>query len=112
MIPIIPVRMTESWLLIDKNAIKIAAGNRKYQGDIILPNTNQLETLSDPKDYLFDLIKQVSEKKGRKLKRLNLYFARYIISKNIRDYSVLRQLSAFRHLENEINKVMKEIFHF
>jgi hypothetical protein len=34
---VIPIKMMETWLLFDKKAIKRAAGNRNYKGNIILP---------------------------------------------------------------------------
>ena len=36
-VSVIPVRMQEAWLLIDETAIKIAAGNRRYAGQLELP---------------------------------------------------------------------------
>ena len=109
MVPIIPIKMTESWLLIDKNSIKVAAGNRKYKGDISLPNFSQLEEISDPKEQLFKLLKQVSELKGRRLIKFNIHKAIYNVGNNIKDFSTLRRLSGFQRFENEVKNVISEL---
>ncbi|MCX6153144.1 MAG: hypothetical protein NT007_03175 [Candidatus Kapabacteria bacterium] len=109
MIPIIPVRMSEAWLLIDQQAIKIAASNRYYKGNITLPNTQNLEREPDPKKLLFELIQQVSELTGRRLKKLNVHTARHIVAENIDNYSVLRNLSSFILFEEDVKKVIAEI---
>lgn len=49
---VVPVRMMETWLLIDKEAIKKAAGNRNYQEKINLPAVNKLEKEKSPKEIL------------------------------------------------------------
>jgi hypothetical protein len=49
---VIPVKMTEAWLLIDEKAIREAAGNPKGRQPLNLPKPSKTEELSDPKETL------------------------------------------------------------
>jgi hypothetical protein len=40
---VVPIKMMEVWLLINKDAIKKAASNRNYSGEINLPAVKNLE---------------------------------------------------------------------
>ncbi len=111
LVKIIPIRMMETWLLIDINAIKIAAGNRNSKSNIQLPVINKLESLSEPKILLHNLIKEASELKGRRFAQLNVNQAVHLVAENISDFSVLRSLSAFRIFESELKHVLIEMGH-
>lgn len=58
---VVPVRMQEAWLLFDEDAIKSAAGNRRYSDALELPPVHRLEDLPDPKTLLGELLKQASD---------------------------------------------------
>lgn len=105
---IIPIKMMETWLLIDKEAIKKAAGNRNYNGDINLPPIKHLED-QDSKKVLFNLLKQVSGLKGRNLKKFNSNYAVHLVAEYIEDFSILRNLLAFKHLEYETKNVVDNV---
>ena len=45
----IPVRMTEAWLLVDEMAIRRAAGNTSGTANLGVPPISRLETQPDPK---------------------------------------------------------------
>ena len=98
---IIPIKMTEAWLLFDENAIRKAAGNRNYIGAINLPDIKQIENENNPKSLLHDLLRKVSGLKGRNLKKFNVNYHVHLIAENIEDFSPLRQLSAYRAFEQE-----------
>ena len=55
-VPVIPVRMTEAWLLFDESAIRRAAGNPNGRQDLHLRPVRELERLADPKKTLHDAI--------------------------------------------------------
>ena len=48
---VIPVRMTEAWLLIDELALRRAAGNPNGRNPLDLPALKDLEALPEPADY-------------------------------------------------------------
>lgn len=69
-VPVIPVRMTEGWLLHDEDAIRHAAGNPNGQMHLPLVPVSRLEAAPDPKKLLFDSLEQASGKAGRRLQQL------------------------------------------
>ncbi|MBK8442874.1 MAG: DUF4276 family protein [Sphingobacteriales bacterium] len=106
---VIPVEMMEAWFLIDKEAIKKAAGNRNYDGEMDIPSIQRIEMVSNPKEKLHDLLKKASGLKGRRLKNFNVYQAVHLVAENILDFSPLRQLSAFQSFENDLKEGVSTI---
>ena len=72
MVAVIPIRMTEAWLLFDEESIKIAAGNPNYSDNLLLPSFQHIEKLPNPKADLYELIKKASNLRGRKLGKLKI----------------------------------------
>lgn len=106
---IIPIKMMETWLLFDVEAIKKAAGNRNYSHPIKLPPVNTLEREQDPKTILHELLRKVSGKKNRNLKNFNVGQAVHLVGEYIEDYSPLRELFAFRQFENDLQKIIAKV---
>ena len=105
---VVPVRMTETWLLCNEQALRIASGNSRGNLSLNLPSLSSLEKLPNPKKRLYESIKTASELKGRRLRRLPVkeYAAR--VAELIEDFSPLRQLSAFKKLEEDIIQMISE----
>ena len=103
---IVPIKMMETWLLIDEDAIKKAAGNRNYRGSINLPSLRTLEKESQPKELLHNLLREASGKKGRNLKKFNIDRTVHLVAENIEDFSPLRNLVAFQVFEEELKRVV------
>ncbi|MFN8345323.1 MAG: hypothetical protein U0X91_09975 [Spirosomataceae bacterium] len=99
---VVPIKMMETWLLIDREAIKKAAGNRNYNVPIELPSLQKLEKVQDPKALLHEILKQVSGRKSRNLKSFNVHAAVHLVGEYIEDYSPLRNLKAFKQLETDV----------
>ncbi len=57
-VPVVPVRMSESWLLFDGPAIAKAAGAPSSQ--VHVPDIAQIENIPDPKDRLDELLFQAA----------------------------------------------------
>jgi hypothetical protein len=103
---IVPIRMTESWLLIDRSAICKAAGNPHYSGPLKLPDVKRLENVIDPKETLFELLRTACDLTGRHLRRFDPEKLRHLVAENIVDFSALRTLSAFKRLENDVSVLL------
>src|SRR5947209_2033943 len=56
-VPVVPIRMTEAWLLIEETAIRRAAGNPNGKVVLQLPSLQRLERERDPKDLLHQYLK-------------------------------------------------------
>lgn len=99
---VIPVRMTEAWLLIDEMAVRQAAGNPAGKIAIKMPSLKTLETEPDPKHLLYQLLKTASGRKGRKLDQFQPHKQVARVAELIEDYSPLRNLAAFQRLEEDV----------
>ena len=67
---IVPVRMTESWLLLDAAAIRNAAGNPNGRIRLDLPSPAEAERIADPKSALRSAIIASAEVQGRRRRAL------------------------------------------
>jgi hypothetical protein len=74
-VPIIPVRMTEAWLLVDESAIRRVATNPNGTRKLGLPPLHRIEALADPKTKLKQVLAEASELSGRRLQQFNRRFS-------------------------------------
>jgi hypothetical protein len=107
-IPVIPVRMSEAWLLIDELAIRSAAGNPNGRAKVKLPAVKNLERDPDPKVTLEQLLRDACELTGRRLRSFNVQQAMYRVALLTDDFSPLRVLPAFQQLEKDIETFAAE----
>lgn len=108
-IPVIPIRMQEAWLLINEAAIRLAAGNPRGRAKLSLPSRSAIEAVPDPKEVLYQALRTASELTGRHLNRFNVAAAAYRVSELIQDYSDLRSLSAFRAFESDVRVALSRL---
>lgn len=104
----VPIKMMESWLLINKDALKKAAGNRNYKGNLSMPPINKIEADKQPKDTLHNLLITASGLKGRRLNKFNQHQAVHLLAEYIDDFAVLRELEAFRIFEHDLKTKVDE----
>jgi hypothetical protein len=102
---VVPVRMTEAWLLFDEPAIRLAAGNPNGKNPLNIPDLSVIEKIPDPKVVLFDVLREASGLTGRRLKRFNMAECRIRVTDLVSDFSPLRKLSAFKRLERDVSKL-------
>lgn len=101
---VIPVRMTEAWLLFNEAAIRRAAGNPHGLAPLRLPALQRMEREPDPKRVLREALEAASETSGRRLR----HFQRDIpqlkqrVAELIEDFSPLQRLPAFRSFYEEL----------
>src|SRR4051794_31073631 len=84
-IPVVPVRMTEAWLLINEQAIRLAAGNPHGSVQLDLPRCRDLEGVPDPKAVLNRLLIDASELTGRRRKKFDVRHAGRLVAEFIED---------------------------
>jgi len=94
--------MSEAWLLLSESAIRTAAGRPSGKNQLRLPKAELVEQVSDPKDVLFQALRDASGYSGRKLKNLREGRLRHRVAELIEDPGILRKLSAFQRLENDL----------
>lgn len=108
-IPVVPVRMTEAWLLADEIAIRSAAGNPNGTENLNLPELHRLEDLPDPKRVLLDALTAASGLNARRRSRLPVHQRVHLIPNYIDDYSRLNVLPAFQTLQQDIRVLIESL---
>ena len=102
-VPVVPVRMSESWILFDGSAIAQAAGSTSSR--VPVPGIVQIENIPDPKDRLDELLFQAAGspvgRRGRNFKR-SIAQHRVSVAEYISDYSPLENLPAFRSFQDSL----------
>lgn len=110
-VPLVPVRMTEAWLLIDESAIRRATDNPNGTIALAMPRNSKLEHIADPKDMLRQLLITASGKSGRNRRR----FVRRIpervhrMADLIEDFSPLCGLPAFSAFRERTRIALREL---
>lgn len=96
-VPVIPVRMTEAWLLIDAPAIAEAAD--RPGTEVAVPAVRDLSSLADPKRDLEQLLLAAaghpSGRRGKKF-MVSLVSRRVNVATLIEDYAPLEGIPAFQ----------------
>lgn len=106
-VPAVPVRMTESWLLTNEYAIRCASNNKNGVNQLSLPSYSEIEKLSDSKLVLFEALKKASNLNGRRLQKFDVYRARSRVVSLTTDFSALRKLNSFALFEIELINAIK-----
>ncbi|MER5324289.1 hypothetical protein [Streptosporangium roseum] len=76
-IPVIPVRMTEAWLLLDEDGIRQVAGNPRGRHDLRLPRAHEVEGVADPKQMLQQCLVKAADVAGRRHDRVTKRFPQH-----------------------------------
>jgi hypothetical protein len=105
---VVPVRMQESWLLIDEAAIRSAADNPRGRMPLAIPPLKRLEEVPDPKSLLWDLLSNASGLRPGRLRRFDPARRIHRLADLIEDFSPLRRLSAFQALEGDLQQILEE----
>lgn len=101
-VDVIPVRMTEAWMLHDQDAIKLAADNPSGKVTLSLPALKRVHLLPDPKAELEKLLINASELSKRRLKKFKARQRMHRLAELIEDFAPLREQASFRRLEQQI----------
>lgn len=97
-VPVVPVRMTEAWLLINAEALRKASGNPNGKMVLDLPRPREIESLPDPKRELERLLLEAAGALGprrRKQHRQEQSSMVHRVAEYIEDFSGLFTLPAF-----------------
>lgn len=111
-VPVIPVRMTEAWLLIDPTAIRIAAGNPNGSAPLELPPVRKLGTIPDPKAALRTALLDASgHVTTRKRKRFQRDYGMRVqrVAESISDFGPLLELEAFRAFYTDLQAAVDRV---
>ena len=104
LICVIPVRMTEAWLIANAKPIRLAVGNPNGAEVLDLPAAKDIESSPDPKEILFTALITASGLNARRKARFNPHQFRHRVSELTDDLAPLRMLASFKHLEAQVKK--------
>ena len=76
-VPIVPVRTTEAWILLDERAIRRVAGKPRGRQPLNLPRPSRVEHLADPKGALETALVAASGCSGNRLRKFRNRFGRH-----------------------------------
>jgi hypothetical protein len=105
---VVPVRMTEAWLLFDETALRRAAANPNGKHPLQLPDLTKLEDKPDPKELLYKLLGEASGLGSHRRKKLRVEELVHRVAEFIDDFASLRAMPAFKALEDELKQVIQE----
>jgi hypothetical protein len=105
---VVPVRMTEAWLLFDETALRRAAANPNGKHPLQLPDLTKLEDKPDPKELLYKLLGEASGLGSHRRKKLRVEELVHRVAEFIDNFASLRAMPAFKALEDELKQVIQE----
>lgn len=105
---VVPVRMQEAWLLFDELAIRRAAGNPRGRGSLNMPSLSRVEAIPDPKELLYELLRDASGLRGRKLYSFRPSQSADRLVELISDFTPLQKLLAFSRLQQDVATILDE----
>ncbi len=108
-VPVVPVRMTEAWLLLDERALRAAAGRVSGTHPLNLPDPRQVEALPNPKRTLRDALVRAHGARGRRARRFRPDQAQHRLADLVEDWSPLRALPAFRRVEADTRAALDRL---
>ena len=104
LIVIIPVRMTEAWLIASEKPIRLAVGNPNGTETLELPAVKKIEFAPSPKEILFTALKTATGLNTSRKARFDPHKFRHRVSELIDDLAPLRMLPSFYHFEAQVKK--------
>ena len=103
LVAVIPVRMSEAWILFDGPAIARAAGSPS--ANVSVPRLSEIEGIAEPKDrlerLLFEAAGSPGGRRGKVFKR-SLVERRVNVARHIGDFSPLERLTAFQQFQRSL----------
>jgi hypothetical protein len=101
-VPVVPVRMTEAWLMFDESALRRSAGNPNGRVPLSLPPLRDVENLPDPKQFLAEALRTASELNARRRRAFNVNAAVRLIPEFISDFTPLLDVPAFARMHGAV----------
>ncbi len=109
LIPVIPVRMIETWLLCDEKAIRGAADNPNGTAPLDLPRLNDLESVQNSKQVLEDKLRLATELNARRRAKFKVNRAIHRLVELIEDFSPLSALPAFSRFQVDVRRFLENL---
>lgn len=107
-VPVVPVRMSETWFLFDQTALRLAAGSTDESIELDLPRLTRLEATPNPKRRLRKNLEKASGLRGRRLAKFDWRAAYHRLSQKIDDFEPLLALPSFARTVEALSDAVHE----
>lgn len=107
-VSVIPVKMTEAWLLTDEVAIRSAVGNPNSTVALNLPKTTNLEGCA-AKDVLFCALTAACDLGNRRRRKFRPEKYRHRVAELTNDLTALRKIPSFKRFEDSLVVVLGKL---
>lgn len=111
-VPVVPVRMTEAWLLLDHSEIRRVAGKPGSTQPLDLPGRERVEALPDPKEALRSALLVAGAPSGRRRRQqFERDFGRHrqLLLQRLDPHGPVSELSAWKRLVADIAAALDAI---
>ena len=107
-VPVVPIRMTEAWLLLDEEAIRKVAERPNGRTPLDLPKPHEVESIADPKRRLKETLLLASQTSGRRHQQFARDFSRHraLLLQRLDPSGAVSQLSAWRRLQSDVERAV------
>lgn len=108
---VVPVRMTEAWLILDEGAIRRAVGRPNGRTPLDLPTPREAERRADPKDILANALLAASEATGRRRRNIqrDLGRLRQRLLINLPIHGRLTQLNSWARFRDDTLRALSSL---
>lgn len=109
LIAIVPITMTEAWMIADKNALKEEIGTNKDDHELNLnfPLKN-IESIGNPKDKIIEVIRIACTDNPSRINRINLSDLYLPLGQNV-DLAILNNLAAYKKFRQDLSIALRKI---
>ena len=107
-IPVIPIKMTEAWLLTDPVAIRMAVGNQHSNQKITLPKITQIENC-DAKQVLLTALTEAKELSTQRRRKFRPEQFRHRVAELTSNLQLIRQIPSFHRLEQCLAPILLKL---
>ncbi len=108
-VPVVPVAMTEAWLLLDAKAIRTVAGNPSGRVRLDLPRVGQVEAVADPEHLPGQCLLTAADLTGRRRDKVAKRFPahRRQLLERLDRSGPLTELPSYRALVRDVDAAVK-----
>lgn len=110
-VAVVPIRMTEAWLLLDEPAIRRVAGRPTGTLPLDLPTLAEVERLADPKRRLQETLVSAAHVSGRRLQTFRARFSehRRQLLEQLDMNGAVSRLHAWQALEHDVTQLATKL---
>ena len=111
LVPVIPVRMIEAWMLADCDVLRNVLGTNLSPQDLGLPaRATLVEAITHPKEVLNEIVRKLNAVRSRRRPAINLNTKYEALARQI-DLNKLLEVPAYKEFVNDLAKTLEEL-HF